>query len=87
MLRRLYSALYTVLIPAMLLAKLWRSRRAPEYRRRWAERFGFFATPEPAPCIWVHAVSHAFTQEKNRKNGHEYGSGVKNRNRIRQRHK
>jgi 3-deoxy-D-manno-octulosonic-acid transferase len=57
--RYLYSALFYVLLPLILLRMLWRSRRAPAYRRRLVERFGFFAAPPgPArPAIWVHAVS------------------------------
>lgn len=57
--RYLYSALLYALLPFILLRMLLRSRRAPAYRRRLAERFGFFATPYDAtqPAIWVHAVS------------------------------
>jgi 3-deoxy-D-manno-octulosonic-acid transferase len=57
--RLLYSALYYCLLPLLVLRMLWRSRRAPAYRRRLPERFGFFP-PRPddgAPGIWVHAVS------------------------------
>jgi len=57
--RYLYSALFYVLLPLILLRMLWRSRRAPAYRRRLAERFGLFAAPpgQAMPAIWVHAVS------------------------------
>lgn len=58
--RYLYSALFYILLPVLLLRMLLRSRRAPAYRQRLAERFGFFAAdPAPAgtPVIWVHAVS------------------------------
>jgi len=56
--RYLYSLLLSLLLPLLLLRMLWRSRRAPAYRRRLAERLGFFAAPEdPRPLIWVHAVS------------------------------
>ncbi|KAB7627339.1 lipid IV(A) 3-deoxy-D-manno-octulosonic acid transferase [Alkalilimnicola sp. S0819] len=54
--RLLYSLLLYALTPLVLARLLWRSRRAPDYRRRWAERFGF--GPRPAtPPIWLHAVS------------------------------
>src|SRR3569832_903674 len=33
------------------------SRRASAYRRRWAERFGFFDPPPLRSPVWVHAVS------------------------------
>lgn len=58
--RYLYSALFYMLLPFLLVRMLLRSRRAPAYRQRLAERFGLFeADPAPAgtPVIWVHAVS------------------------------
>lgn len=57
--RYLYSALFYALLPFVVLRMLWRSRRAPAYRHRLVERFGWFA-PRPdleRPAIWVHAVS------------------------------
>jgi len=55
--RSLYSALFYTLVPLVLLRMLWRSRRAPAYRARLMERFGFFDAPPEQPTIWVHAVS------------------------------
>jgi 3-deoxy-D-manno-octulosonic-acid transferase len=58
--RYLYSALFYLLLPVILLRMLLRSRQAPAYRRRLAERFGIFPAPLAAPeqpVIWVHAVS------------------------------
>ncbi|RLQ22145.1 3-deoxy-D-manno-octulosonic acid transferase [Seongchinamella sediminis] len=58
--RALYSALFYLLLPLIVLRMLWRSRRAPAYRQRLAERFGFFSCParvSDGPVIWVHAVS------------------------------
>ena len=55
--RTLYSFLLYCLIPVVLLRLLWRSLQAPDYRKRWAERFGFFPDPEPRHAIWIHAVS------------------------------
>ena len=57
--RYLYSALFYLLVPFIILRLVWRSRRASGYRQRIAERFGLFAPrPELAvPAIWVHAVS------------------------------
>jgi 3-deoxy-D-manno-octulosonic-acid transferase len=46
-----------LLAPLVILRLAWRSLRAPDYRRRWPERFG---TIEPAlgeRVIWIHAVS------------------------------
>jgi 3-deoxy-D-manno-octulosonic-acid transferase len=57
--RYLYSAIFYLALPLVLLRLLWRSRRAPAYRRRLPERFGFFAPPptDGRRVIWVHAVS------------------------------
>ncbi len=55
--RYLYSLLLYLLIPAVIARLLWRSRRAPAYRRRWAERFGFITPLPVADVVWVHAVS------------------------------
>ena len=57
--RILYSAVFYLLLPLVLLRLLWRARKAPAYARRWSERFGF-VRPLPAPQrprVWVHAVS------------------------------
>ena len=58
--RRLYAfALYWV-IPIIPLYLLWRSRKQPEYRQHWAERFGWYGQYQKAPQhrrIWLHAVS------------------------------
>lgn len=56
-LRALYSLLLYLLVPFVLARLLWRSRRAPAYRRRWAERFGLFDAPALRRPVWVHAVS------------------------------
>ncbi len=57
--RLLYSALYYCLLPLLVLRMLWRSRLAPAYRQRLAERFGLFPAPPglDRPAIWLHAVS------------------------------
>ena len=55
--RYLYSLLLYLLIPFVLVRLVWRSRRASAYRRRWAERFGFFDPPPLRSPVWVHAVS------------------------------
>ena len=56
--RLIYSILFVLLLPLIVLRMLWRSRRAPAYRRRLGERLGCFpAPPQDRPLIWVHAVS------------------------------
>ena len=55
--RILYSAIFYLLIPFILLRLLWRSIKAPEYRRRWLERFGIYGKKYSQDVIWFHAVS------------------------------
>ena len=58
MARLLYTTIYYLLLPLILLRLLWRGRKAPAYRSRIAERFGFFAAPKlQQRPLWVHAVS------------------------------
>jgi len=54
---RIYTILFHLLVPLILLRLLWRSLRAPAYRRRWLERFGFFPGFNVERSIWIHAVS------------------------------
>lgn len=54
--RRLYSLLIGAALPLALARLLWRSRRLPDYRRRWPQRLGF-SPPGAAGSIWLHAVS------------------------------
>lgn len=53
---RIYSALWWLLLPFVLLRLWWRGRKESGYRHHIAERFGF-ARECPSPLIWVHAVS------------------------------
>ncbi len=55
--RRLYTALLRIALPALLLRLWWRGRREPGYRRFIAERLGRYASPGSEKLIWVHAVS------------------------------
>jgi 3-deoxy-D-manno-octulosonic-acid transferase len=57
LLRRLYTPLVALLIPAALLRLLWRSRRVPAYRERWRERLAAEPDPPEPADVWVHAVS------------------------------
>ena len=54
--RNLYSALFFLATPVVLLRLLLRSRHQPAYRRRWRERLGF-VKPVAKSCIWMHTVS------------------------------
>ncbi|VAW85810.1 3-deoxy-D-manno-octulosonic acid transferase [hydrothermal vent metagenome] len=52
-----YTVLFYCLIPFALLKLLYRGLRAPDYFKRWPERFGFFSHKVTQPSIWIHAVS------------------------------
>ena len=56
-LRKLYTLLLYLLAPLVLLRLAWRSLRAPDYRRRWPERFGSIEPVLGKQVIWMHAVS------------------------------
>lgn len=55
--RTLYSVLFYLLIPFILLRLIWRSIKAPDYRQRWGERMGYYGRTYPQGVIWFHAVS------------------------------
>lgn len=62
--RTLYSIMFYLFLPLVVLRLLWRSVRAPAYARRWGERFGLvrkawqaYQPPADARWLWVHAVS------------------------------
>jgi len=53
-----YSIIHYLLMPFVLLRLFWRGLKAPAYRERWWERFGFGASlPPEGSRIWIHAVS------------------------------
>lgn len=54
--RTLYSLVFTLCMPLVLLRLLYRARKAPAYARRWHERFAFGGDLRPGG-IWIHAVS------------------------------
>jgi len=57
-LKLLYTTLFTLGIPLLILRLLWRGLRSPAYWHRWSERFG--ANPKLSTdkaVIWIHAVS------------------------------
>lgn len=57
MARWLYSLVYTIALPLIVMRLVLRSLKAPGYRRRVAERFGLFTVPSLRDPIWIHAVS------------------------------
>lgn len=54
---RLYTLLFYLILPFVILRLLWRSLRVPQYRLRLTERFGLFAPFSIQQSLWVHAVS------------------------------
>ncbi|WP_250656611.1 lipid IV(A) 3-deoxy-D-manno-octulosonic acid transferase [Alkalimarinus coralli] len=57
MARHLYSLLFYLITPFILLRLLYRAWKAPAYAARWKERFAFFNVRSLNRPIWVHAVS------------------------------
>ncbi|MGA2655579.1 MAG: lipid IV(A) 3-deoxy-D-manno-octulosonic acid transferase [Gammaproteobacteria bacterium] len=58
MIRTLYSILLLVFTPFIILRLYWRSLKAPDYRQRISERFGFYANNKFIQNgICLHAVS------------------------------
>lgn len=56
--RYLYSLILFISLPLIFLRLLWRSRKLPAYRQRWAERLAIISLPEAVDrSIWLHAVS------------------------------
>lgn len=56
--RALYSFIFYLLIPVILARLCLLARRNPDYKKRWAERFGFVEKIRTdKKIIWVHAVS------------------------------
>lgn len=56
MARHLYTLLFILVLPAILLRLWWRGKEAPDYRKRWLERFGI-NNLEGKGVIWFHTVS------------------------------
>jgi 3-deoxy-D-manno-octulosonic-acid transferase len=53
----IYSVLWYLLLPLVLLRLGYRAWKAPDYAKRVAERFGLFQYHNPKEAIWVHSVS------------------------------
>ena len=63
MARLIYSLVFSLLMPFIVLRLIMRARKAPAYGQRWWQRFGFFKTPKlkaglnHKQGIWFHTVS------------------------------
>jgi len=56
-LRFLYTNLFVLALPIVLLRLYWRGFKAPAYRLHWRERLGFYNPQKQTNVIWLHAVS------------------------------
>lgn len=57
MARLIYSVLFYLLLPLIILRLLFRGLKSSGYRSRWAERLGLVASALGKRIIWLHAVS------------------------------
>lgn len=53
----LYSALFYLATPFILLRLFWRGFKSPAHRSRWHERFAYYFANHRQGGIWIHAVS------------------------------
>ena len=56
MLRALYSFVFRLALPFVLLQLWWSGRGSAGLHGNWRERLGW-VSPAPVPVVWVHAVS------------------------------
>ena len=54
--RQVYTLIFLLLLPLILLRLWWKGRQLPGYRRHIGERLGIYPRFE-GKCIWLHAVS------------------------------
>ena len=62
LMRIIYSALFYLAIPFIFLRLLWRSIKAPAYRKRWLERLAIYTHTYPEHVLWFHSVSVGETE-------------------------
>ena len=55
--RLIYTVLFHLLVPVVLLRLYWRGIKAPDYRKRWLERLAIYNQKYTDNVIWIHAVS------------------------------
>lgn len=57
--RTLYTLLFYIALPFILIRLWWRGRQSPGYRQRVLERLGYYSTEKMSPnTLWLHAVSY-----------------------------
>jgi len=52
-----YSFLIYLLTPFVIVRLIWRGIKAPDYWRRWSERFALYRHAHSQGVVWFHAVS------------------------------
>lgn len=55
--RYLYSILFYMALPFVVLRLCLKSRKNKAYMQDWKQRFGFVPSLDAKQCIWIHAVS------------------------------
>ena len=55
--RRLYTILFWLCLPFIILRLLWKSRKIPAYRQRITERLTLNLSVPSHVDVWLHAVS------------------------------
>jgi 3-deoxy-D-manno-octulosonic-acid transferase len=55
--RFIYSFVFYLALPFILVRLWWKGRKTPGYSKRWWERLGFVKPLPVKGAIWVHAVS------------------------------
>ncbi len=55
--RFIYTAVFYLSLPIVIARLWWRAKAAPDYGKRWGERFGYGLTPVAGQPILIHAVS------------------------------
>ena len=54
----IYTSLFILIIPLLIVRLVWRGFRSPAYWQRWSERFGYSPSLlTDKAVIWIHAVS------------------------------
>lgn len=53
----IYTLIFTLLTPFILLRLYWKGIKTPAYRQRWQERLGVYNQKHPKNTLWFHAVS------------------------------
>ena len=57
LMRSLYTLIFHLILPLILLRLYWRGFKAPMYRLRWQERLGRYRDQSAGDVVWFHAVS------------------------------